>query len=462
MQAFNHNNVVLESTIKWMPFSEKHKKYIRDAYKSKMSVAEGAVRCGKTIDHCIIAAMILEVTPDKIHLASGSTIANAKLNIGDCNGFGLEYLFRGRCKWGKYKDNEALYIETQTGTKIVIFAGGSKADSYKKILGNSYGLWIGTEINEHYDCDDSKTSFIKVAMARQVAAKFPKILWDLNPSNPKARIYTDYIDRYQNEGLLGGYNYQHFTIRDNLSISPERRKELESQYGDVNSVWYRRDILGQRCVAEGLCYQMLADNPEEFILDKVPPLSKIVVGIDFGGTKSAHSFTATGYGYSFAYVVVLECKPVDAHGVTPDQLDDKFEEFIENVKMKYGFNAIMTMCDSAEQTLINGFDYRSKHKKLGAIIKNAIKSPINDRIRLVNKLLNQHRIYWMRNSAQASLNAMSSCCYSNKEGHEDERLDNGTTPIDDVDSTEYTIEVETKNLQRVIEMGKKINLKERY
>jgi formylmethanofuran dehydrogenase subunit E len=64
-----------------------------------MNVAEGAIRSGKTIDHCIIAAMYLEECPDKIHLATGSTLGNAKLNIGVCNGFGLENLFRGRCKW---------------------------------------------------------------------------------------------------------------------------------------------------------------------------------------------------------------------------------------------------------------------------------------------------------------------------------------------------------------------------
>lgn len=41
---------------------------------------------------------------------------------------------------GKYKDNEALYINTQTGEKVVIFAGGGQADSYKRILGNSYRI----------------------------------------------------------------------------------------------------------------------------------------------------------------------------------------------------------------------------------------------------------------------------------------------------------------------------------
>ena len=73
------------TTIKWKPFSQKHKRYIKNALKNKMSVAEGAIRSGKTIDHCIIACMYLEICEDKIHLASGSTIANAKMNIGDCN-----------------------------------------------------------------------------------------------------------------------------------------------------------------------------------------------------------------------------------------------------------------------------------------------------------------------------------------------------------------------------------------
>lgn len=246
--------MILTPTIPWSDFSDKHKYYIHNALKSRICVAEGAIRSGKTIDHCIIAAAHLELCRDKIHLASGSTIGNAKLNIGVCNGFGLEALFRGRCKWGKYRDNEALFLYTQTGEKVVVFAGGGKADSYKRILGNSYGLWIATEINEHYDSDDSRESFIKVAFGRQAAALDPLVLWDLNPCNPNHRIYGDYIDHYA-ETNLDGYLYEHFTIDDNLSISDERRKQIKAQY-DPSSVWYRRDILGERCIAEGLVYPM--------------------------------------------------------------------------------------------------------------------------------------------------------------------------------------------------------------
>ena len=48
--------------IPWGEFSEKHKKYINGALKNRMCVAEGAIRSGKTIDHCIIAAAYLEQT----------------------------------------------------------------------------------------------------------------------------------------------------------------------------------------------------------------------------------------------------------------------------------------------------------------------------------------------------------------------------------------------------------------
>ena len=283
---------MMKQTINWKSFSKKHRVYIKSALKNKMNVAEGAIRSGKTIDHCIIASMYLETCPDKYHLASGSTIGNAKLNIGVCNGFGLEFLFGGRCHWGKYRGNEALYIMTQTGEKVVIFVGGAKADSYKRILGNSYGLWIATEINEHYDSEDSRTSFIKVAFGRQVAAEHPFVLWDLNPCNPNNKIYTDYIDAYKT-GYKGGYHYEHFTIADNLSITPERKAEIASQYV-IGSVWYRRDILGERCIAEGLIYPMY----EKAIVKELPETQPLdyCISLDYGTQNAFAAYLFAKWG----------------------------------------------------------------------------------------------------------------------------------------------------------------------
>lgn len=340
-------------TIPWKPFSKKHSDYIKNALHNKMNVAEGAIRSGKTIDHCIIAAMYLEECPDKIHLASGSTIGNAKLNIGTCNGFGLENLFRGRCKWGKYKDNEALYIYTQTGEKIVIFAGGAKADSYKRILGNSYALWIATEINEHYDCDDSRSSFIKVAFGRQVAAQKPLVLWDLNPCNPGHSIYTNYIDNYLSN-YVGGYQYQHFTIADNLSISEQRKAEIESQYVK-GSIWYRRDILGERCIADGLVYPMYEQALQEPPKDdggEIKQAEQYILSIDYGTLNAFACLLWGKYGNVWYAIDGYYYSGRDQQRLlTDDEYADRMDEQFGNIYATE-WNRIKTIIDPSAASFI--------------------------------------------------------------------------------------------------------------
>lgn len=234
-------------------FGDKHREYIRKAVRSTMSVAEGAVRSGKTIDNLTAFAYLIDRgVPDRIHLVTGSTVGNAKLNVGDANGYGLEYIFRGRCKWTTYKDNPALAIRSHGREYIVVFAGGGLANSYKRIRGNSYGMWLATEVNLHHE------SMIREAFNRQLAAKVRRVFWDLNPTSPGDWIYRRHIDRFA-ETYGEGYNYQHFTIHDNASIPSDRIEEIERQYVP-GTIWHRRDILGERCIAEGLVYQMDAER----------------------------------------------------------------------------------------------------------------------------------------------------------------------------------------------------------
>ncbi len=434
-------------TIEWQPFGEKHKIYIYRGIECKMSVAEGSVRAGKTIDNCIIACAYLETCQDKIHLATGSTIANAKLNIGYCNGYGLECLFKGRCRWGKFKDNEALFINSKTGEKIVLFAGGGKADSYKKILGNSYGLWIATEINEHYDCDNSKESFIKVAFARQIASQKPKILWDLNPCSPNHKIYKDYIDLYRQQEFIGGYNYEHFTIEDNLSITEERKAEIKSQYA-VGTVWYKRDILGMRCVAEGNIYQDFADNTEKYLLTEEQLQEKKIVeiniGIDFGGNKSANTFVAVGFTPMLREVIVLEAERLEGK-TTPTALEEQLIIFLQKVYNKFGMGGKM-FCDSAEQTLIGGIKSKVFKEGLPFGVYNASKNEIKERIRMILSLMSQNR-FKVCKWCDTVIKALSEAVYNSKEGHEDERLDDFSSDIDTLDALEYGTEPHLNDLK---------------
>lgn len=453
--------VVKKKTIEFH-FSEKHKEYIRRCRQCSYNVAEGAVRAGKTVDNIFAFAHELKTTPDRIHLATGSTVGNAKLNIGDCNGLGLEWIFRGQCHWGKYKDNEALFVKgpsTRWKQKIVIFAGGGKEDSYKKIRGNSYGMWIATEINLHHD----KT--IKEAFNRQLAAKRLKVFWDLNPDNPRAAIYSEYIDRYQKQQeageFPGGYNYMHCTIYDNINITPERLHEIESRY-DINSIWYLRDIKGMRVVATGLIYRRFADaistGSSTFeIQGKPTDLMEINLGIDFGGSGSGHSFTATAITRSYHNVVVLasewiRCKDESGNQIEidPQMLGDMFCNFVQKVLGQYGY--ITTVyADSAEQTLIAGIRSSLRHNGLGWIrVENALKAPINDRINAVLILMAQGRFWYVEGECNSLVNALCTAVWDPKELTKNVRLDDGTSDIDSLDSFEYTLE---RRISQLIKYG---------
>lgn len=435
-------------TVKWKPFSDKHKQYIKHALQNRMCVAEGAIRSGKTIDHCIIAAMYLEQCPDRFHLASGSTIPNAKMNIGDCNGFGIEHLFRGRCRWGKYKDNEALYLHTQTGEKILIFAGGGKSDSYRKILGNSYGLWIATEINEHFDSDDSRSSFIKVANGRQAAAEWPFTLWDMNPCHPSHQIYADYIDKYT-EGFLGGYLYGHFTMADNLSVTKERRAQIESQY-IPGTVWHDRDILGKRKAAEGLIYQQFADNKKDYLITPSrKTLSDVLfvsIGVDFGGSRSLTTFVASAIHVGFQKVTIIADHHIQARKgeIDADRLCREFVGFVQRLRTDYPWLYIRyCWADSEAQYLINSLRMATTQFALGFDISDCKKLKIKNRIFAATTLLNTKRM------------TVAECCTLVQGGLEnaiwnpkkpDERLDNFSTDIDIMDAFEYSWEAFIKKL----------------
>ena len=439
-------------------FGPKHIKYIRDCVFNTYNIAEGAVRAGKTIDNIYAFAHELETCPDKIHLATGSTAANAKLNIGDANGFGLEAIFRGQCHWGKYKGNECLVIcgpKTKFQNKVVIFSGAALASSFKKIRGNSYGMWIATEINLHHD------NTIKEAFNRTLASKRRKFFWDLNPDHPKAQIYTEYIDKYTEKSktgeLIGGCNYQHFTIYDNITITEESRNATISQY-EEGSIWYQRDILGIRCVAEGLIYRSIADefatvgneNKKHLIesdLARRFDYMIINIGVDFGGTGSAHAFVASGITAGYDKLVALASErhsDEKEKDIDPDTLSKLVVDFTKSIQKTYGF-VTTVYCDSAETVLIRGIKKAFAAAGISNIpVRNAKKCYINDRIFALSTLYAQERFKYTE-LCDTLLEALGTAVWNSKK-IDKERLDDGTTDIDTLDSFEYSFERSIKSL----------------
>ncbi len=392
-------------------------------------------------------------------------MGNAKLNIGDANGFGLEWIFRGQCKWTRYHNLDALVIKgplTNFQTKVVIFAGAGNQYAYQKIRGNSYGMWIATEINLHHD------NVIKEAFNRQLAAKNRKIFWDLNPSHPNAPIYSDYIDKYAEldaEGkLLGGYNYEHMTIFDNVNIPQQRIDEIVSQY-DPGSVWYVRDILGKRSIAEGLIYAKFASvtqSKDNYMLMPVQEamalrdrgmFMKITIGVDFGGNGSGHAFSATAItlGYEKLISLMAELHMNKKDDIDPEKLGELFVTFVRRVLRSYG--AVTNIwCDSAEPVLIRGLRKSLIKAGLGNLqIGSARKYRVNDRIYAATTLCAMNRFYYTQ-EAEVLAKAMQTAVWDEKK-LDLIRLDDGTSDIDSLDAFEYSYERDIRYLVDKIPVG---------
>lgn len=256
------------------PFTQNQADYFNRCFDNWFNVAEGGKRGGKNVLQTMAFCAMLEEHPNKLHLIAGVSQTTAKLNILDCDGFGLLNYFEGDCREGKYKDRSCLYVQTKTGEKVVLISGGAKDGDEKYIKGNTYGMAYVTEANECHP------KFIKEVFDRTLSSSDPKIFHDLNPKAPGHWYYTDILDFHEKKQLRNssyGYNYGHFTIADNLSISDEKLRKRLATY-QKGTVWYDRDILGMRKVAEGLVYQFSEANTT----NEIPAMGEYYISVDYG------------------------------------------------------------------------------------------------------------------------------------------------------------------------------------
>lgn len=375
------------------PFSQRQLQYFQRAIHSWFNVAEGGKRGGKNVLATLIFCSLLETHKNKIHLIGGVSGATAKLNILDCDGYGLLNYFEGRCREGKYKDRDCVYVKTKAGEKIILISGGGKDGDEKLIKGNTYGMAYITEANECHP------KFLKEVFDRTLSSTDRKIFHDLNPKEPEHWYYTDILqfhEEMQESDAKYGYNYGHFTIADNMSMSDDDVRAVLKTY-KKGTVWYDRDIKGLRTVAEGLIFRYFADNEEIYLYDEttfeLPKFSKIVMGIDFGGDGSQTTFFLTGYigGYK-AFLGLEEADCPLSEEVDSKAICDKFVEFFMYCRNKYG-KVDWVFPDSASPTMINSLRSAGRMRGIPAAkIKGVRKNKVEDRPKTIDMLLTSGRL----------------------------------------------------------------------
>ena len=263
----------------------KWREYVRESLRYEYNWCEGSYRSGKSVFNTLAFALYLEDTPDKIHLVIASTVSVARSVIEDGDGkLGLRQYFGPRYRVGKYKNNDAGFIQTKDGEKIVIYLGGEMASSFTKFRGISAGGIVMEELDLLHD------NTISEAKGRILMAKKPKMFISHNPTNPSNPIY-DWLSDLQRKGLV---NYSHSTLFDNPALTDARRAEISAQY-DPASVFYKRFILGERVVAENLIYNV----PDKDIFSDFNPSSygSWICVMDPGKSVSATAFIAAAMDF---------------------------------------------------------------------------------------------------------------------------------------------------------------------
>ena len=387
-------------------------------------VADGAIRSGKTIA-CIIGFLTWsqEMFSGESFILAGKTMGALKKNV-------IRPMLQILEAWGW----PYAYIRSGTDARIevgsnVYYLYGANTEAAQDAL---QGLTAaGAYLDE---AALFPKSFVDQAIGR-CSVEGAKIWMNCNPAGPHHYIREEYLLQTEKKRVY----HLHFAMTDNLTLS---RKVLEryKRAWPHGSVFYKRFIMGKWVAAAGLIYQQFADNVKNYLItDKWLEENEIlyaVIGVDFGGTKSAHSFTLTGFTRNYRQVVVLDeyyCRK----RINPKQLETAFIDFVKRAQAKY--KVYEAYCDSAEQTLISGLEMACIQAKVRIDIKNAIKGPINDRISFYNSLIAQNR-WKVMSHCNHIIAAFEEAVYDDTKKNMDVRLDDGEMNVDSLDSTEYSTE----------------------
>ena len=420
-----------------MPLSNRQAKILAFPYsKYDALICDGAVRSGKTsIMTWAFVCWAMENFSGQRFGVCGRTVDSCTKNIiVPFTAMSLakeRYIIRWR------RGDKVMEVRRGAVTNYFEVFGGKDEASYTLIQGRTLAGVLLDEVVL------MPRSFVEQALAR-CSVDGARLWFSCNPGSPHHWFYQEWIKRSRERNAL----YLHFEMTDNPGLSKRTLERYENMYAGI---FYDRYVRGLWVAAEGIVYKDFANDTEKYLIGDPLEWAKqngasfsiISIGVDFGGTKSATKFQATGITKDFR-VVALEEEYIKNEEIDPNALNRRFATFCQLITSKYGYS--QTRADSAETVLIRGLDHTAQKMRLGTQVKNAMKLQITDRIRLVVLLMKQGRFKVSRNCPHL-IDALQTAIYD-PDKFEDERLDDGTSDIDSLDAFEYSIEPYYKDLER--------------
>ena len=408
-----------------MIISDKQKEFIRNC-NHRINLKIGARRCGKTYldDLYVIPNRIIErKDKDGLNVIFGVSKGTIERNV----------LQPMREIYGK---NLIGFINSQNIAKLfgedVYCLGCEKIRQVSKIQGTSIKYAYGDEIAKW-----NKDVFMMILGS--LDKSYSCMDGALNPESKTHWLKKEVLDKIEEKGL--DIYTQYYTIFDNPFLSKNFIENLCKEY--EGTVFYKRLILGEWCNAEGLIYSQFANNTDLFMKDEAVNENGnkinfmiISIGVDYGATKGETELKATGITPLFK-----EAWTIDEEKITglyaPEDFYKAFVNFYKRVVSNYG-KVTHAFADygALGQVLTFGLNRWLQQERIPLQVQDCIKGRIIDRIYLDTMLFAQKRRFILK-KCKYMKEAYEQALWNDKK--EDERLDDGTTPIDDLDASEYSM-----------------------
>lgn len=235
------------------------------AHKNKDGIiCDGSIRSGKTVSMAVgFILWSMSCFDNQSFAICGRTIEALRRNVIVHIPTWLEGLFDVT----ERRSENKLIVTAGGKTNTYYLFGGRDESSYTLIQGITLAGVLFDEVAL------MPRSFVEQAMAR-CSVPGSKFWFNCNPESPGHWFYKEWICKQEEKNVL----YLHFTMDDNLSLSPQIKERYEGLY---SGVFYERYIRGRWVVAEGLIYSMF--NPDFHIVPSISrPYEKYNISCDYG------------------------------------------------------------------------------------------------------------------------------------------------------------------------------------
>lgn len=289
-----------------------------------------------------------------------------------------------RLRWRRI--DKVLEVQNGNTTNLFEVFGGKDESSFALIQGRTLAGVLLDEVALQ------PRSFVEQALAR-CSVTGSRFWFNCNPGPPSHWFYQEWIKQTERHKAL----HLHFLLEDNPALDPEIVERYKNTYAGV---FYRRYILGEWCVADGLVYPMF--DKSKHIATEQYSGGVYYISIDYGTLNP----TAMGlWQLRNGKAVMLKEYYYDGRKQKRQKTDEEYADDLEAFAEGYQIERVIVDPSAAS--------FKETLRRRGKFAVMDANNAVLDGIRLTGSLLLAGRILFDA-SCENTFDEFGSYCWDEK------------------------------------------------